>query len=88
MSVINTTELPLIAKLMRDPNCKMLGNRQVVIRNRPLVEFKFEIQDQTVIEEFQTGADGLASYEHCRRLVIRMISDLQKDRRTPETKEV
>lgn len=79
--LIKTTELPLVAKLMS------LGDQLdtdtiyeiVQVNNRPMVQFHIRTTHPEAIDAYQTGRDGIANYEACRRTLMRMCSDALKN---------
>jgi hypothetical protein len=76
MSVkLQTTELPLAAKLYRESTVSMTGFDVVKIRGRHVVQFNFELPDgaEHLIDDFRTGRDGINPYEACRKMLLRII---------------
>ena len=73
MTGFKTTELALAALLYRENSKTMKGLDVIKIRGRAVVEFKFELEDTQILEDFKAGKDGILQYEKCRQMMLRMI---------------
>lgn len=79
MTRIDTSEIALAAKLYAK-GCHFAGFKKVKVRGRDVLEFGFDVEDTSMIDDYRTGADGITQYENCRRMLVR-ICDTEVPRR-------
>jgi len=71
MTEIKTSELALASKLYAK-GCPFMGFEKVEVRGKQVLEFKFEVEDTSLLDDYRTGADGITQYENCRKMLVRM----------------
>jgi len=70
---MKTTDLPMAAQLLKS-GCNMGAPEKIEIRGKRVLQFVFPKVESTLLDNYRTGADGIAQYETCRKFLMRMIN--------------